>query len=252
MQPVYKKEVSSRDHPLLRSRSAPNLSEWPVMRKTVHRAPAAADEEEDEETVRRRFEKHRMKRRRALSQNKMRSLLRRTKATSEIDLAHIDKEATFGADIASYEILSRVVDALETAVPNQPPVAVHHHMQQPSSHLLQDVANSVSLPAGGRAVCSTFGFVSLIILARSGFSFLLLSPVLFTLCVLSGLNRKMSVVEKIMKTATTATFCEELYCIRFCVHCSELEDATLLRFRNNIKAFEVGNFSDTINKRQKQ
>lgn len=142
-QPVYKKETRSCDQPLRRSLSAPNLSEWPVMRKTVP-APAppcrtSDDEDEDEETVRMRFEKHRMKRRRALSQNKMRSLLRRTKATSEIDLAHIDKEATFGADIASYEILSRVVDALETAVPTQP---VGH--QQLADH--QDTVYSVSIP----------------------------------------------------------------------------------------------------------
>lgn len=125
MQPVYKKETLSCYQPLRRSRSAPSLTEWPVLRKAAAAALTTcrvSDEDEDEEMVRRRFEKHRMKRRRALSQNKMRSLLRRTKATSEIDLAHIDKEATFGADIASYEILSRVVDALETAVPNQPPV----------------------------------------------------------------------------------------------------------------------------------
>lgn len=129
LQPVYKKETLSCDQPLRRSRSAPDLSEWPVLRCRVPVPAAAAaavdDEEEDEESVRLRFEKHRMKRRRALSQNKMRSLLRRTKATSEIDLAHIDKEATFGADIASYEILSRVVDALETAVPNQPAAEAH-------------------------------------------------------------------------------------------------------------------------------
>lgn len=126
---MYKKEKLSCGQPLNRSRSAPDLSEWPVLRKTERPAPAAecrTSDDEDEESVRLRFEKHRMKRRRALSQNRMRSLLRRTKATSEIDLAHIDKEATFGADIASYEILSRVVDALETAVPNQPAAAVHH------------------------------------------------------------------------------------------------------------------------------
>lgn len=97
-----------------------------MLRKMTPAPACRTSDDEDEETVRLRFEKHRLKRRRALSQNKMRSLLRRTKATSEIDLAHIDKEATFGADIASYEILSRVVDALETAVPNQ--TAIH---QQP-------------------------------------------------------------------------------------------------------------------------
>lgn len=134
---MYKKETLSCGVPLRRSRSSPNLTEWPVLRKTVT-APVAQDEDEDEDAVRRRFEKHRMKRRRALSQNRMRSLLRRTKATSEIDLAHIDKEATFGADIASYEILSRVVDALETAVPNQPPAV---HLQQQS---VMDTGNFVS------------------------------------------------------------------------------------------------------------
>lgn len=130
--PVYKKEALSRDQPLRRSRSAPNLTEWPVLCKVLAAVPAArrTSDDEDEEAVRQRFEKHRMKRRRALSQNKMRSLLRRTKATSEIDLAHIDKEATFGADIASYEILSRVVDALETAVPNQPGDHQHQHLHQ--------------------------------------------------------------------------------------------------------------------------
>lgn len=137
-QPVYKKETLSSDQPLRRSRSAPNLSEWPVLGKAAPAPACRTSDDEDEETVRMRFEKHRMKRRRALSQNRMRSLLRRTKATSEIDLAHIDKEATFGADIASYEILSRVVDALETAVPAQP---VGH--QQPAGH--QDAAcHSVS------------------------------------------------------------------------------------------------------------
>ncbi|KAL5240345.1 hypothetical protein ACI65C_007755 [Semiaphis heraclei] len=135
--PVYKKEALSRDQPLRRSRSAPNLTEWPVLCKVPVPVARRTSDDEDEETVRQRFEKHRMKRRRALSQNKMRSLLRRTKATSEIDLAHIDKEATFGADIASYEILSRVVDALETAVPNQPSEQpVHHH------HLHPDATNS--------------------------------------------------------------------------------------------------------------
>lgn len=138
---MYKKEALSRDQPLRRSRSAPNLTEWPVLCKVPVPVARRTSDDEDEETVRQRFEKHRMKRRRALSQNKMRSLLRRTKATSEIDLAHIDKEATFGADIASYEILSRVVDALETAVPNQPgeqPVHHHHHLHP------ADATNSVS------------------------------------------------------------------------------------------------------------
>lgn len=140
MQPVYKKEVSSCGLPLRRSRSSPNLTEWPVLRKKVT-VPAVDEEDEDEDAVRRRFEKHRMKRRRALSQNRMRSLLRRTKATSEIDLAHIDKEATFGADIASYEILSRVVDALETAVPNQPPTV---HVQQQPPPIVDATGNFVS------------------------------------------------------------------------------------------------------------
>lgn len=152
VQPVYKKEALSRDQPLRRSRSAPNLTEWPVLCKAPAAVPVACrtSDDEDEEAVRQRFEKHRMKRRRALSQNKMRSLLRRTKATSEIDLAHIDKEATFGADIASYEILSRVVDALETAVPNQPGDHQHlhqHQHQQPQPahhHLHPDSAYSVS------------------------------------------------------------------------------------------------------------
>ncbi|KAE9531644.1 hypothetical protein AGLY_010850 [Aphis glycines] len=151
--PVYKKEVLSRDQPLRRSRSAPNLTEWPVLCKTPAKVPVTrrTSDDEDEETVRRRFEKHRMKRRRALSQNKMRSLLRRTKATSEIDLAHIDKDATFGADIASYEILSRVVDALETAVPNQPgdhqhqpSQHVHHHLHQEAGNLNKGKALSFS------------------------------------------------------------------------------------------------------------
>lgn len=135
-----------RDQPLRRSRSAPNLTEWPVLCKTPAKVPAArrTSDDEDEETVRRRFEKHRMKRRRALSQNKMRSLLRRTKATSEIDLAHIDKDATFGADIASYEILSRVVDALETAVPNQPGDHQHQPSQHVHHHLHQEAGNLVS------------------------------------------------------------------------------------------------------------
>ncbi|XP_050542134.1 open rectifier potassium channel protein 1 isoform X2 [Daktulosphaira vitifoliae] len=123
--PVYKREVIM-SQPLRRSRSAPNLTEWPVLRKLSLPTVDKTSEEEDEEVVRKRFEKHRMKRRRALSQNKMRSLIRRVRATSEIDLAHIDKEATFGADIASYELLSRVVDALETAVPNKPDVQDHY------------------------------------------------------------------------------------------------------------------------------
>lgn len=103
-----------------------------MLRKVTPATVYRTSDDEDEEAVRRRFEKHRLKRRRALSQNKMRSLLRRTKATSEINLAYIDKEATFGADIASYEILSRVVDALETAVPTQTPILHQQPIHQDS------------------------------------------------------------------------------------------------------------------------
>ncbi|XP_050422219.1 open rectifier potassium channel protein 1 [Adelges cooleyi] len=137
--PVYKKEVTMNGQPLRRSRSAPNLTEWPVLRKLTVPVANRTSDEEDEETVRKRFEKHRMKRRRALSQNKMRSLIRRVKATSEIDLAHIDKEATFGADIASYELLSRVVDALETAVPNKADVQDHHTAKKKSMSISEGI-----------------------------------------------------------------------------------------------------------------
>lgn len=112
-QPVYKDELI--DNRLLdsknRSQSAPNLTEWPVLRK--REIVSSSDDEEDIEEA---FNKHRLNRRRAYSENVMTPQLARV--MSEGDLSKIDRNATFGpaGNIEPGALLARVVDALGTPI----------------------------------------------------------------------------------------------------------------------------------------
>uniref|UniRef100_A0A1B6EBI3 Potassium channel domain-containing protein n=1 Tax=Clastoptera arizonana TaxID=38151 RepID=A0A1B6EBI3_9HEMI len=109
IKPVYKHELEVR-HFLSgnrRSLSAPNLTEWPVLRKRED--SLLEDEDEGQQT----YNQSRMNRRRAFSQNVIHPKLQRV--MSDGDLSHIDRNATFGAAGTNREpnaLLARVVDAL--------------------------------------------------------------------------------------------------------------------------------------------
>lgn len=121
---MYQDEKSNRDALVLkRSQSAPALTEWPVLEKRAKaeaRSSSADEEEEDEEETRLQFEKQRMKRRKALSENLFKhSALR---VHSDTDLTKIDKDATFSnaADVERSELLARVADAYQTTYSGLP------------------------------------------------------------------------------------------------------------------------------------
>lgn len=103
---------------LKRSQSAPNLTKWPVLEKRAK--PEVQSSSEDEEETRMQFEKQRMKRRKALSENLFKhSALR---VHSDTDLTKIDKDATFSSasNIERNEFLARVADAYQTTYSGLP------------------------------------------------------------------------------------------------------------------------------------
>lgn len=95
-----------------RSRSAPNLSEWPILVRIVK--PAEPSSSDDEQQTLAQFEKVRLRRRRALHENLFKHSQLRVR--SESDLSKIDKAATFNNifNVERTELLARVVDAFET------------------------------------------------------------------------------------------------------------------------------------------
>lgn len=113
LQPVYQDEKDS-EVPVKpkRSQSMPNLTKWPVLEKVV--TPVTHSSSEDEEETRMQFEKQKMKRRKALSENLFKhSALR---MHSETDLTRIDRDATFSnaAHVERKELLARMSDAFVT------------------------------------------------------------------------------------------------------------------------------------------
>lgn len=95
-----------------RSQSAPNFSKWPILEKISK--PVTYSSSEDEEETRMQFEKLRMRRRKALSENLYKhSALR---VHSDTDLTKIDKNATFNnaGYVECNELMARVMDAYET------------------------------------------------------------------------------------------------------------------------------------------
>lgn len=113
LQPVYQDEkVSQIPAERRRSQSAPNLTEWPVLEKIPMRIEYSSSE--DEEETRMQFEKQRMTRRKALSENLFKhSALR---MHSETDLTKIDRNATFNnaAYVERSELMARMSDAFKT------------------------------------------------------------------------------------------------------------------------------------------
>lgn len=111
-QPVYQNEQEEPYLPTERKRtqSAPNLSEWPILTKIP---TLSCSSSEDEEETKLMFEKQRMKRRKALSENLFKHQNLRTR--SESDLIRIDRNATFNnlAYIERNELMTRVSDAFQ-------------------------------------------------------------------------------------------------------------------------------------------
>lgn len=95
-----------------RSQSAPNLTKWPILEKIPRKIEPTSSE--DEEETRMQFEKYKLKRRKALSENLFKHSQLRVRSDS--DLTKIDKAATFNtvSNIERGELLARVVDAFET------------------------------------------------------------------------------------------------------------------------------------------
>lgn len=103
---------------LTRSQSAPNLTEWPILVRKVKAEMQSSSE--DEEETRMQFEKQRMKRRKALSENLFKHNALRVH--SDTDLTKIDKDATFSnvANVERNELLARVADAYQTTFSGVP------------------------------------------------------------------------------------------------------------------------------------
>ncbi|XP_065202063.1 open rectifier potassium channel protein 1 isoform X2 [Planococcus citri] len=111
--PVYQDEQPQNTlEQRIRCRSAPNLSEWPVLVKTVK--PVEPSSSDDEQQTLAQFQKVRLRRRRALHENLFKHSQLRVR--SESDLSKIDKAATFNNifNVERTELLARVVDAFET------------------------------------------------------------------------------------------------------------------------------------------
>ncbi|RZF47715.1 hypothetical protein LSTR_LSTR005979 [Laodelphax striatellus] len=117
VKPVYRDGAETG--PLLGSkrlsRSAPQLSEWPVLRRRDD--PESGEDLEAEEDLEAAFRSKRLQRRQAFSENVLKARPQRT--ASDGDLTLIDRTATFrsATPVEPGLLLARIVDAIGTPLP---------------------------------------------------------------------------------------------------------------------------------------